>query len=216
MTVTFYTYTSAATRAQQRGRDGIRRRPYGRGTGGGGLVSKLSGYDDRSLVSASVSRLARVRPKNDDGGKPADATSDVPESIWKGNDPSPLVIVDDCDATDIARDLCVRGGGESDVCAAFTLSRAGGSRDRDRGDLGSDTAIDAGDAACAFFAFPNDCCASGERGGVRIGRLEIGDGGTKGKLSKMESARVSVDTTEDIETRLLGTPSTICSIARAC
>ena len=82
--------------------------------------------------------------------------------------------------------------------------------------MGSDAVFDAGAAARALFAFANDCCASGERGGVRIGRFEIGDGGTKGKLSRMESARVSVDTTEDIETRLLGTPSTICSIARAC
>src|SRR5437879_1153128 len=32
-------------------------------------------------------------------------------------------------------------------------------------------------------------CASGERGGVRSGRLEIGDGGTKVKLSSIESAR---------------------------
>ena len=70
-----------------------------------------------------MSRLARVRPINDDGGEPADAASDAPDSIWKGNDPSPFVMVDDCDATDIARDLCARGGGDSDVGAAFTLSR---------------------------------------------------------------------------------------------
>ena len=46
----------------------------------------------------------------------------------------------------------------------------------------------------------NDCCARGDTGGDRIGRSDIGEGGTNGNDSRMESARVDVaERTEELE-----------------
>jgi hypothetical protein len=49
----------------------------------------------------------------------------------------------------------------------------------------------------------NDCLARGDTGGVRMGLLEMGDGGTKGNDSRMESAPAEADvSTEDSDTLL--------------
>lgn len=180
-----------------------------RGIGGGGSrfwLPKLSGYDDRSLVSASVSSDARWRPRNDDGGDDEDDALSVPfpESIWKGNDPSPVENADDCDATDMPAAFLftgLGGGGSGDTGASRMLSRGGGSR------------AESGGAVLLFVA--KLCCARGERGGVRIGLFDIGDGGTKGKLSRIESAFVDADeTTEASDIRLWF--GSISCIARCC
>ncbi len=161
-------------------------------------MSKPRGYDERSLVSASVSRLARFRmldpslPEYADGGGEDGVLSDVPESIWNVNEPRPLLTVELCEETLIPRTLRFGGASaesidddEADARARFTVSCAETWR-----------------SSCA--APPaNDCCVSGERGGVRMGRLEIGDGGTKGKLSRIESARVDVVITDAIDMRFL-------------
>jgi hypothetical protein len=48
-----------------------------------------------------------------------------------------------------------------------------------------------------------DCCPRGDTGGVLTGLLEIGEGGTNGKDSRIESARVDVpDITEEPESLL--------------
>ena len=66
-------------------------------------MSKPRGYDDKSLVSASVSKLARLRctlepslllPLNDDGAVDILLSWEAPVSIWKGNEPSPLLAVE--------------------------------------------------------------------------------------------------------------------------
>jgi len=46
-----------------------------------------------------------------------------------------------------------------------------------------------------------ECCANGETGGDRTGRSEMGEGGTKGKDSRIESA--VAETTEEPEMRRL-------------
>lgn len=52
-----------------------------------------------------------------------------------------------------------------------------------------------------------DCLPNGETGGDLIGRSEIGEGGTKGNDSRIESARVdAADKTEDPETLLISRP----------
>jgi hypothetical protein len=52
-----------------------------------------------------------------------------------------------------------------------------------------------------------DCLANGETGGDLMGRSDIGEGGTKGNDSKIESARVdAADKTEDPETLLISKP----------
>ena len=63
-----------------------------------------------------------------------------------------------------------------------------------------DTGEDAGTSGRAEL---EDCWYRGERGGERTGREAMGDGGTNGKDSKIESARVDVvETTEVPDTRL--------------
>lgn len=102
----------------------------------------------------------------------------LPESIWNGNEPNPFDIVDSCEPVDIPSSL--RFGGDSGSAAS--------------GVCGS------GDVTVTVELFDGvlkACCASGERGGVRIGRSEIGEGGTNGKFSRIESARVDVELTTD-------------------
>lgn len=52
------------------------------------------------------------------------------------------------------------------------------------------------------FEFEKACCARGDRGGVRIGLSEMGEGGTNGKDSKIESALVDVELTTDDLSRI--------------
>ena len=77
-------------------------------------MSKPRGYDDKSLVSASVSKLARLRctlepslllPLNDDGAVDILLSWEAPGSIWKGNEPSPLLAVEPFEATLMPRAL---------------------------------------------------------------------------------------------------------------
>lgn len=64
-------------------------------------------------------------------------------------------------------------------------------------------------------ALLNECWASGETGGDLIGLSEMGDGGTNGKDSRMESARVEArDTTDEPDT--LRSKPCACACACAC
>lgn len=122
-----------------------------------------------------MSKLARCLPREvklDGGELAASELVLVPESIWKGNEPRPFDMVDSCDPVDIPSILRLGTG---------------------RGDSGG-----AGGASVVAFvgASLKVCCASGERGGVRMGLSEIGDGGTKWKPSRIESARVDVVITD--------------------
>ena len=64
-------------------------------------------------MSASVSKLARLRcvteplllELNDDGAVETLLASGAPESIWKGNEPSPLLAVEPFEATLMPRAL---------------------------------------------------------------------------------------------------------------
>lgn len=147
-------------------------------------------------MSASVSRLARWRPRKLAGGElgaPSAATGPLPESIWKGNEPRPFDIVDDCDAVDIPSCLRLGGGGsgESGVATVVSVAVVGVAV---VGVAGVEAPLVEAPLARALL---KACWASGERGGVRIGLSEIGDGGTKGKPSRMESARVDVELMTD-------------------
>jgi len=98
---------------------------------GAAFPSKLRGYDDKSLVSASVSKLARCLPMKEDGGDDDEELSTpFPESIWNGKDERPFEKVDDWDATDIPSALRFtgRGGGGSGAVASPATSSGGGSR----------------------------------------------------------------------------------------
>lgn len=83
----------------------------------------------------------------------------------------------------------VKGGkaASGSVVAVLVSSRAGG--------LDSATISCAGGTDCVAGV---NCWPSGERGGERTGREDIGDGGTKGNDSRMESARVEVVETTDV------------------
>lgn len=70
-------------------------------------LSNPKGYDDRSLVSASVSRLARWRPLYAEGT--LDSLCELPVSIWKVNDPNPEDAVDICEP--VERPSVRRSGG---------------------------------------------------------------------------------------------------------
>jgi len=49
-------------------------------------------------------------------------------------------------------------------------------------------------------AVVKDCCPRGDTGGDLVGRSEMGDGGTNGNASRIESARVEVaDRTDEPE-----------------
>jgi hypothetical protein len=142
-------------------------------------LSKPRGYDDSALVNARVSKLARWRCEllwpwdclNAVGGI-GDGGASL--AIWKVNEPRPDDAVDISEAVDIPS------------IARFAATEPCG---RGAGELGSTVGV------------PTKSCASGERGGVRIGRLEMGDGGTKGNDSKMESARVELVMTDESEIR---------------
>jgi len=153
--------------------------------------SNPRGYDDRSLVSARVSKLARWRPLlmplNAVGGL---ASELFPESIWNGKDPRPDDAVENCDAVDIPSVRLFGGAGRSEsessrFCVLGNSARLG---------------VVAGEP-------PKDCWPRGDTGGDRIGLSDMGDGGTKGKDSRIESARVdAADMTEELEILRLGSP----------
>ena len=94
-------------------------------------MSKPRGYDDRSLVSASVSKLARFRwldasleVLNDEGAVDVAVSGGAPESIWKGNEPSPLLTVELCDATLMPNALRLGGTSEERVLDDEAEARA--------------------------------------------------------------------------------------------
>lgn len=109
-------------------------------------------------------------------------------SIWKGNDPRPFDIVDDCDAVDIPSTFRLGGGGSG---------------------------VSGGGFEGLTLLPENACCARGERGGVRAGLSEIGDGGTNGKPSRMESARVEAELTTDARESLVSISSMACRCCRS-
>jgi len=140
-------------------------------------------------VRASVSRLARLRPVYA-------ARSSVPEfsdSIWKGKEPSPDDAVEILELVDKPNIRRFGGGGSGLI-----------------GDGGSKVLL------CDHVPLTvKDCLANGETGGDLIGRSDIGEGGTKGNDSRIESARVDVaDKTDDPETLLISKPC--ASRARPC
>ena len=159
-----------------------------------------------------MSKLALCLPLKLDGGKFVSLPESAPEplSIWKGNDPNPFDIVDESLAVERPRTLrFMDGGGSPDFfggreapTASFVLSS-----------LGSATGAGTGEAGVGLLKpLVNACCAKGDRGGVRIGLSEIGDGGTNGKDSKIESALVDVELTTDDRSR----PDSSSSNARRC
>lgn len=173
-------------------------------------MSKPSGYDDRSLVRARVSRLARLRMLEpslpayaDGGGDEGGLPWEAPESIWKGNEPRPLLAVELCDATLIPRTLRFGGARAESI-------------DDDEADARARLTVSWAETWRSSCEFANVCCASGERGGVRMGLFEIGDGGTNGKLSRIESARVDVVITDAIDMRFLFESPLSSWSARAC
>lgn len=102
-----------------------------------------------------------------------------PESIWKGKDPRPDDAVENCDAVDIPNVRRFGGAGRSD-CVESRL----------------------GNSARLGEACGKDCWLAR---GDRIGRSEMGEGGTKGKDSRIESARVeAADNTEELEILRVG------------
>jgi hypothetical protein len=107
-----------------------------------------------------------------------------PESIWKGKDPNPDDAVENCDAVDIPNVRLFGGAGRSES--------------------ESSPFCDLGKSARLRGAGVKDCCASGDTGGVRIGLSEMGEGGTKGKDSRIESALEAADMTEEPEILRLG------------
>jgi len=134
-------------------------------------MSNPRGYDDKSLVKASVSRLARWGPITVSGVR-TELSRDR-ESIWKGNAPRPADNVDICEPVDIP---------------SVRLSGGDGN--------GEDGSLDLSSADCGS--------ANGERGATRTGRSDMGEGGTKWKDSRIESAFVEVvDRTDPLETLLL-------------
>jgi len=139
-------------------------------------LSNARGYEDKSFVRARVSRLARTAWDPDGFAGGGISSEPFADSIWKGKEPRPVDAVDSCDPDDMPKRRLL-GGSSGEGCGCR------------RGVDGS------GDWFVKLF------CARGDTGGVRIGRSEIGEGGTKGKDSKIESARVEVaDTTEDPDT----------------
>jgi hypothetical protein len=124
----------------------------------------------------------------------------APESIWKGNEPRPDDAVENWELVEKPSIRLSGGAGssESDISPAPIVSFDEGLplKGWDSGSVGLPL---------------NDCWANGETGGDRIGLSEIGEGGTKGNDSRMESARVDVDSTDEPDT-LLSKP---CACARA-
>jgi len=107
----------------------------------------------------------------------------LPESIWNGKDPRPDDAVENCDAVDNPSVRRFGGAGrsesESSLCCILGNSACLG--------------VEAGE--------PKDCLPRGDTGGDRIGLSDMGEGGTKGKDSRIESARVdAADRTEELDT----------------
>jgi hypothetical protein len=113
------------------------------------------------------------------------------ESIWKGKEPKPVDTVESCEPIDMPNVRLVEGGTNG--------SEGGGGRCG--GWVGG---------FCVVFIL--DAGWFGERGGDRAGLSEIGDGGTKGKDSRIESA--VFDIADEPDTRLFFSPP--CACARAC
>jgi hypothetical protein len=150
-------------------------------------------------VIASVSKLALWRPLNADGDV---AVSELlPESMWKGNEPRPDDAVENWELVESPSIRLSGGAGssESDTSPApmASFEERLPLKDWDSGVVGLPL---------------NDCWANGETGGVRIGLSEIGEGGTKGNDSRIESARVDVEDSTDEPETLLSKP---CACARA-
>jgi len=102
--------------------------------------------------------------------------------MWNVNDPKPFDDVDKCEPEERPR-VCRLGGVGRSSCG------------------GSGRGVSFGDTLGL-----NDCCPNGETGGERMGRFEIGEGGTIGNPSRIEYALVEVDITEDASETLLWTP----------
>lgn len=121
----------------------------------------------------------------------------LPESIWNGNEPSPDDNVEKSEAVERPSTRLVEGVG---VGSGEDFGRA---------------SVDSVRGASFVDELPvKTCWPSGECGGDLMGLSDIGDGGTKGKDSRMESARVeAADKTDEFETLLfLSKP---CACARA-
>jgi hypothetical protein len=159
----------------------------------------LRGYDERSFVRASVSRLARLRP-----GYAVRGGVSMPEfsdSIWKGKEPSPDDAVDMLEPVDKPSIRRFGGGGSGSSSLSDTVMLL-------ESRLNDWCLVNDGAAKVLVgVEVPlevKDCLDNGETGGDLIGRSDIGEGGTKGNDSRMESARVDVaDKTEDPETLLI-------------
>jgi hypothetical protein len=146
-------------------------------------LSNPRGYEDKSLVIARVSKLARWRAPYAVGGEVSTAALFLP-SMSKANDPKPVDAFENWDAVDIPKVLLLGGAGRSKSSSALAstfVSTVFGLLMKDCWLRGEEVG-----------GPPKVCCPSGETGGVRSGLFEIGEGGTKGNDSRMESALVDV------------------------
>jgi hypothetical protein len=116
-----------------------------------------------------------------------------PESIWNGNEPKPDEAVDNWEPVDKPRVRLSGGGGRLEESLLNDCWTSG---------EGGKTAISwCGLEEAKGASLVNDCLPRGETGGDLTGLLEMGDGGTKGKDSRIESARVeAAETAEEVET----------------
>jgi len=134
-------------------------------------------------------------------------TEVLSDSIWKGKEPSPDDAVDILEPVDKPSVRRLGGGrsGSSSTTLSDTVLLLLASRLNDWcviGD-GSTNVLLGVDIPLAL----KDCLANGETGGDLMGRSDIGEGGTNGNDSRIESARVDVaDKTDDPETLLISKP----------
>ena len=154
-------------------------------------------------MRASVSRLARLRPVYAVRG--GVSITELSDSIWKGKEPSPDEAVDMLEPVDMPSNR--RFGGAGSGSSSITLSDS----DSLVSTLNDWCAMGEGGAKVLVgVKVPlavKDCFDNGETGGDLIGRSDIGEGGTKGNDSRIESARVDVaDKTDDPETLLTSKP----------
>jgi len=127
-----------------------------------------------------------------------------PGSIWKGNDPKPEDDVENCEAVDKPRVRRLGGAGRGSLSDSWfgvlSLKVCAGS-----GEGGATFIICSANGDDGGPPLLNDCCPRGDTGGDLAGLSEIGDGGTNGKDSRIESARVDVaDIAEELDILLFG------------
>ena len=124
-----------------------------------------------------------------------------PDSIWKGNEPRPDKATETCELLD-------KPNVHLFFCGAVNGSCKGSRGGSGRLARGASTLV--GNLVLGL----NSRWFKGEWGRDRTGLFEIGDGGTKGKDSRIESAVFEI--ADDPEIRLILSPPCACACACAC